>query len=131
MGYRTEYKIQLDFLSGISRKEQTEFRELIQQELSNIEYGDISEILMDWSQPMKWYDHDDDMRRISVKYPMVIFTLMGKGEESDDLWWKYYLAGRRQFAPAKIFYDSFNPLKLEEDESDYRAWAKTNNIEVD
>lgn len=42
---------------------------------------------------LKWYDFDDEMRRVSVQHPHVLFTLDGKGEETGDIWRHFYLAG--------------------------------------
>lgn len=60
----------------------------------------------------KWYDNEIDMCRISKKYPNILFTLYGDGEESDDLWVKYWLNGKYQFSGAHITYDQFNKNKL-------------------
>jgi hypothetical protein len=60
----------------------------------------------------KWYDHVDDMKRISSKHPEVLFTLTGEGEEPGDLWVKYFKAGKVQVAKARIDYEDFDPKKL-------------------
>lgn len=61
----------------------------------------------------KWYECDDDMLELSKKYPDVIFTLAGEGEESGDLWRTYYRNGKMQHAQAIIAFESFDPEKLE------------------
>lgn len=61
----------------------------------------------------KWYDHEYDMRSLSERYPGVIFTLHGAGEESGDLWRKYFLNGKMQEVPARIEYDCFDTSKLQ------------------
>lgn len=60
----------------------------------------------------KWYDHETDMKVISAKYPSVLFTLKGEGEESGDLWIKYFLDGRMQTAQAEVTFESFDASKL-------------------
>ena len=60
----------------------------------------------------KWYDHDEDMIALSHRFPDVLFTLYGDGEESDDMWYTYYLNGMSQDAPAQITYDDFDESKL-------------------
>lgn len=60
----------------------------------------------------KWYDHNKDMLRISKKYPGTIFVLNGDGEESGDVWRKYYHKGLSQDANARIVYDDFDVTKL-------------------
>ena len=43
---------------------------------------------------MKWYDHDDDMMRLSEQFPDYYFLLHGQGEEHDDQWRKVYHNGK-------------------------------------
>ena len=65
------------------------------------------------SDGMKWYDHDKDMRIISTKFPDVVFILKGEGEESGDLWIKYYKNGKMQGSTAKVVYEEFDESKLQ------------------
>ena len=60
----------------------------------------------------KWYQHDDDMKKLSEKFPNVIFTLEGTGEEPGDQWKKYYFDGKVQEAKAIITFDEFDKNKL-------------------
>jgi hypothetical protein len=57
---------------------------------------------------IKWYEHEDHMRAISEKYPEVLFTLSGEGEESGDIWKKYFLNGKMQKAIARIVIPEFD-----------------------
>jgi hypothetical protein len=61
---------------------------------------------------VKWYDHDEEMKAVSKKYPDLLFTLTGVGEESGDMWCKYYQAGKCQHELARIEYGKFDPAKL-------------------
>lgn len=131
MGYYTQYRLELGFLSGVTENEKKGFTDLIRQELMNTAHGDVSDILQSGAESYKWYEHEEDMRMISVKYPMAIFTLSGEGEEAGDLWRKYFLAGRMCGGKAKIVYEKFSPRKLKEDEPAYRSWARENNVELD
>ena len=63
-------------------------------------------------QECKWYEHEGDMRAVSTKFPGVLFTLHGKGEEGGDLWRKYFLDGKCQEARAIIKYPAFDPAEL-------------------
>jgi len=47
-----------------------------------------------------------------LKYPDILFTLEGKGEESDDLWISYYQNGKAQHCQAEIVYPEYNPLMM-------------------
>lgn len=60
----------------------------------------------------KWYEHEEHMKAISKQYPDVIFQLNGEGEESGDIWVKYFVNGKMQVAEAKITFDDFNEKKL-------------------
>ena len=60
----------------------------------------------------KWYDWEEDMRKVSAAFPEVHFTLHGEGEENGDLWYAHFLGGMMQYCPAKIVYDEFDPGQL-------------------
>ncbi len=34
----------------------------------------------------KWYDHEEDMRVLSAKFPDQIFWRSGRGESEEDMW---------------------------------------------
>ena len=59
-----------------------------------------------------WYEHQFDMARVSSLWPEVRFELRGHGEEHDDSWAEYYLAGKVQKAPAEIVYPEFDEESL-------------------
>ena len=60
----------------------------------------------------KWYDHEAEMKDISRRFPSVLFTLRGEGEESGDVWVKYFKNGKMQSSKAEIKLDPFDPKKL-------------------
>jgi hypothetical protein len=60
----------------------------------------------------KWYEHDRDMRELSKKYPDILFTVYGRGEESDDMWYAYYQNGKSQHCPAEIVFPEYDPEKM-------------------
>jgi hypothetical protein len=61
----------------------------------------------------KWYRHETDMKSLSRHFPALIFMLEGEGEETKDLWIKYFKNGKMQACPGKITYDEYDPNKLE------------------
>lgn len=65
-----------------------------------------------FAEETKWYEHEEHMRAISKEYPDVIFQLNGEGEESGDVWIKYFVNGKMQKAAAKITFDEFDEKKL-------------------
>jgi hypothetical protein len=60
----------------------------------------------------KWYEHEDDMRQLSSRFPDILFTLSGKGEENEDIWVKYFKGGRMQVSRATIAFEGFDEHKL-------------------
>lgn len=67
-----------------------------------------------WSAYTKWYDHDEDMRLLSYRFPDVVFELRGDGEESEDVWSHYYKGGRAQTDGLVVTYtyNRFDESKL-------------------
>ena len=61
-----------------------------------------------------WYDHDQDLRRLSQRFPGVLFTMQGQGENPDDLWETHYKGGKLQHCPAEITFPPFDESKLVE-----------------
>jgi hypothetical protein len=61
---------------------------------------------------VKWYSHEEDMKRVSLKYPDLVFKLRGEGEEAGDMWIHYYKNGKVQKCEAKITFDEFDENKL-------------------
>lgn len=61
---------------------------------------------------VKWYNWQSDIREISSRYPNVLFTLDGAGEESADIWRVYAKNGKIQLEKAKITFEQFNEEKL-------------------
>lgn len=42
----------------------------------------------------KWYEHDEDMKYLSTRFPGVVFELSGSGEENGDIWRSWYKDGK-------------------------------------
>jgi len=60
----------------------------------------------------KWYNHEEEMKELSMMYPEELFRLSGKGEEYDDFWIEYYKKGKVQVCKGTIEYEKFNEDKL-------------------
>lgn len=65
-----------------------------------------------FNQSCKWYEHTEDMCRVSKEYSNVLFILTGNGEEPEDMWVKYFMNGKVQVENAVITYGKFDPKKL-------------------
>lgn len=52
-----------------------------------------------------WYYHETEMLVISKQFPECVITLHGEGEESGDIWRKYFCNGELQTAKAELVYE--------------------------
>lgn len=109
MGYNTNYKLfssNDEILKSIISLDDDSLAEEIGMEFlkdCGKQYGCIY---------AKWYDHEEKMKNISSKYKGVLFTLRGEGEETGDLWIKYFLNGKMQHEFARIEFGAFDSTKL-------------------
>lgn len=95
-------EIALKYIAEKKNHKPKNTRELVTKELGFDPFSD----------PCRWYEHDEHMRRISKKYPETIFILEGEGEESGDIWKKYYLNGKCQVARPQVIIPEFDETKL-------------------
>lgn len=51
-----------------------------------------------------WDDHDQDMIRVSERFPEMTFRLKGEGEDRADMWETYYYNGIKEECRAVIQY---------------------------
>lgn len=136
MGYYTNYILNIDSSYGRGAREaaleaeKQEVRDsnlppyskakiisMLEEKYKHEEVG-IDEVLSELDEDpfeceTKWYEHEEEMLAVSRKYPSVLFTLQGQGEEADDLWRKYFYDGKVQRTEAVITFPPFDPLKLE------------------
>jgi hypothetical protein len=116
MGYYTRYTLSVDYIQseGSDYNDYEKQHEALladHSEYWRMSWEDVIE--KSYNDTTKWYSHQDDLIKLSEKYPLILFTLEGEGEESVDLWKTYYLNGKSQHTKAKITFDSFNKSKLE------------------
>ena len=60
----------------------------------------------------KWYDYQEDLKRISEDYPTLLFKLYREGEECRDLEHSYNKNGMSQLCPAIITFEEYDESKL-------------------
>ena len=101
MGYYTTYT--LSATQGYDKQEE------IEEKLQEISGNSIG---FGRDDSYKWYDHEHDMKDISKIYPETTFLLEGQGEESGDIWRKYFKNGKMQVCKAKIVFPAFDESKL-------------------
>lgn len=104
MGYYTKYKL------SIHSSENEDERFMAEKALEDDE--DLSEFYNGCADGCKWYNHESVMKGFSKNYPRVVFELSGEGEESDDIWKKFFQNGKIQTEYAVISYGEFNKKKL-------------------
>lgn len=80
--------------------------EIIDDLVKSTGYGDP------FSEECKWYDHDEDMRRFSKLHPDLVFTLMGEGENNEDIWKAVYVNGKGKRVKARIVFEEISLLSL-------------------
>lgn len=101
MGYYTQFKLKIVEGDGSLPDHEEEIGEL-----SNYGPG-----LFD-GEELKWYRHEEDMHAHSKKYPDILFSLEGKGEEQGDHWIKYFKDGKMQRCSAIISFEEYDPQKM-------------------
>lgn len=57
----------------------------------------------------KWYNYDEDIRKLSKKYPDITFCVSGDGEDSEDLWQEFWHAG--EVFQEGVEFSSFKDIK--------------------
>jgi len=103
MGYYTQHELQVFNTDEPVEK--------FEHEISEIAYGKNTEDSL-FDAEVKWYDHDEHMRKISKKYPDVLFELTGYGEEKLDFWRTYYKNGKAQPVDVEIKFGEFKEEEL-------------------
>lgn len=123
MGYRTRFSLRIaadpnkDLLNdvdavGLVEKYLLENEEMMKYFYPPDELDDGVRCPTFNSEEMKWYDHESYMRGMSLSLPDVLLELSGEGEDSGDMWRKYFLNGKMQVCRAKIIYPQFDIEKL-------------------
>jgi len=107
MGYYTKYDLKIKSIKEEPEISKADVWEWIknQNEKSDMFYGLNGD-------SCKWYDHEKAMRILSKKFTSFLFILSGEGEESGDIWRKYFTGGKMQMANAVITFEEFDEKKL-------------------
>ena len=117
MGYSTLYK-----LHTIPALAYSEINDLLKyfdgEALEPDPFAVLAEPEVLFGDSCKWYEHNDDMKKVSKKHPDVVFILDGEGEESGDVWRKFYKNGkvavwRPHIEPPEYTPDVFKTLPKE------------------
>ena len=101
MGYYTRYTLEVDSCPD-------ELYEIFENDY----YGLKSAYFEKFRETLKWYRHEEEMKELSNKFPDILFTLSGEGEDQGDLWRKYFKNGKMQKVDGIISYENFDEGKL-------------------
>lgn len=116
MGYDTSYSLEVKFgLDGdLAPVPDSMKHRLVEKLCHECEEADYALDILGGSanSDARWYKHEDDMRKFSAAHPDFVFILKGEGQESDDVWAKYFKAGKCQEAKAEIKIPDYDPAKL-------------------
>ena len=109
MGYYTWFTIKIDMEDS-----NTSYGDIV-AELEKMDLSDFEELGdCTFGAYDKWYYHHEDMVHLSAKFPGVLFTLTGDGEDSDDKWREFFYNGKSHCGSAQIIYPEFDKKKLKE-----------------
>jgi hypothetical protein len=106
MGYYTNHNLTLHAATDEQRSK------IVEMLRAKDVIGWVLDENLDNYQEAKWYEDEDDMRAISKEFPDVLFELHGEGEDSGDIWDKYFKNGKMQYCPAEIIIPPYDELKL-------------------
>lgn len=101
MGYYTDYTLLLyknDELQSVDHDWEEELKEETGYYFDEGRVGDV-----------KWYNHEEDMLRISRNHPDITFELIGVGEVHGDFWKKYIKNGKMVVVEGIIQYRELRP----------------------
>ena len=109
MGYSTAYSLEFEKENKESVITADELRDIQRYFEDKNVMGYAFDYDFDTYDGVKWYDHDEHMLGLSKLMPDILFTLSGEGEDSGDLWKKYYLRGQSQVEKVDIKIKPFDP----------------------
>ena len=106
MSYRTDHDLTIDTAEPT-------LQEVAGRMAQMEELAKTYEAILDSRCPASWYDHEEQMRRVSREWPDTLLTLRGTGEDPGDQWVKYFRNGRMQESRAEHWEpQAFDPALL-------------------
>lgn len=111
MGYYTYYNLDVMNSEKFTPEQLINASKALAKIMDEESYADVDSLPVGnpflWlsDDSMKWYEHDDDMIKLSKEFPEMTFRLFGEGEDHEDMWVAYYRDGRASTCYAHIIYD--------------------------
>jgi hypothetical protein len=100
MGYRTDIYTRLENEDGTDASEedvidfQQKFEDSTEEYLNRFDYyfmGNLFQLCNE--DDMKWYDKDEDFSILSKRFPDLVITVLGFGEDTQDMWYSHFKNG--------------------------------------
>ena len=120
MGYLTNYKISFIHFGKTEMPKETDIVNALNSiNPYDFEVGEDETPLLErfFEEPIKWYDHIEDMIKLSKVFPETLFILDGWGEELGDVWRELYMDGERVRADLIFSFSDFKVMNKPEHES--------------
>lgn len=102
MGYNTNYS--LTIIEDGHQNDDINYK---------VEIKNLTDYIDLFSEQIKWYKHQNDMLKLSKKYPKTTFLLEGQGDGSDDIWREYYKDNKMLRQIAEITFPPYLEINLE------------------
>ena len=110
MGYYTNYKMTVKDKDGMEIDSSLE--PLFDEQVLYQGKVSIQDVITQNLDACKWHDHQEDMLEYSANHPEYLFILDGEGEESGDIWRKFYKDGKSYEWKLEYALPDFDPKKL-------------------
>lgn len=113
MGYCTSFNLEILDIKDNSKSYGEVFQNVVSilEKLDVIDYA-LSEDALDSYDSVKWYEHEEHMKKLSTEIPYVLFKLSGEGEDSGDIWDKYFFDGKMASYTAEVKIPPFSASDL-------------------
>ncbi len=112
MGYQTVYSLNI---CDKNRKEilSDSLIDSVTSAIDALEIFENGDVKNGFTGYARWYEHEEELGRISAEFPDLLFCLHGEGDEATDIWDKYFKGGKIQRCPAVITIADFDESLLE------------------
>ena len=106
MGYYTNFEIKI-------KQGKVDIQSL-QDTIDEIsEYGFDNDGEEIWSNDeIKWYDYEEDMKKVSTLFPDIVIEVDGTGEESGDIWKTFWKNGKNHKSKRVVTMEDYDESKL-------------------
>ena len=115
MGYQTNYKLKIKNQEGEDVTKAT-LASLVEKYAEDQDINFVLTIGLsedgDTEEPLKGYEHEVNLHSFSKEHPDLLFKLSGEGEESSDIWDKYFKNGKMQKCYAVVVIPEFDESKM-------------------